>query len=86
MSDIVIARIRTIVPGIIAAALTWLASTLDIVISSDTVTAVIGLVMTVILAVWYIVVSWLEKKVGPAWGWLLGYPKRPTYDTTGQEH
>lgn len=82
MSDIVIARIRTVVPAIIAAAITWLATNLDVVISESSAAGVTELAVAVVLAVWYIVVSQIEKRY-PKAGWLLGYPKKPTYNPEG---
>jgi hypothetical protein len=38
-----------------------------------------GLITTLITAVYYAGVRYLEVKVSPSWGWLLGWAKQPVY-------
>jgi uncharacterized membrane protein len=74
-----VSLIRTWVPLLVGVVLTWLARRYDIVIdetvSSTTVTAVTGIVT----GIYYAIVRFLEVKVAPGYGWLLGAAKKPAY-------
>jgi hypothetical protein len=81
MNDVVVSWIRTAVPVAVGSVLTWLASALGIVIPSDASTGLTTFVVTLVVAVYYIVVRLAEKR----WPWvgvLLGVKRQPTYDTT----
>jgi hypothetical protein len=76
LSDFIIAQIRTWVPAIVGAALTWLASFgLDLwTVEAEWVSALTAL----FIGVYYLLVRVLAEK----WGWfgyLLGYNKAPSY-------
>lgn len=75
MNDYLVSNIRTLVPKVVAGALTWLGLKLGVDI--DSAEAVIVSV-TLVEAVYYGVVRKLEEKV-PAVGILLGVRKPPTY-------
>ena len=67
--DTIARLIRTWVPGAVA----WLAGTLGLSAewSADTTVAVTAL----IFAGYYALAAFLEERVHPAFGWLLGLPK-----------
>ena len=73
LSDTITRLIRTWVPGGIA----WLAGTFGLSAewSADTTVAVTAL----LFAAYYAAVAFLEEKVHPAFGWLLGVPKRRSW-------
>lgn len=78
LAQAIIAIIRTAVPTIVGTALAWLAAHgLDLGASQELIiTALIAACTTL----YYALVSFLERKVNPAFGWLLGVAKAPTYD------
>lgn len=74
MNDSVIAVIRTVIPAVAGLIIAGLA---NIGIDVDQ-TALVAVLNGVVIGLYYIVVRWLEKRI-PWMGWLLGYPKPPTY-------
>lgn len=80
LSSLVISGIRTGVPIIIGTLLTWLASTLKIVVEPSSQAGLVALCVATLSAAWYALARLLEKK-WPAAGWLLGVPDQPTYTT-----
>ena len=77
--DMMIALIRTFVPAAIGSAIAW-GIDQGIAIPEDTQTQLTAALVTVCITVYYALVTLLERKVNPAFGWLLGAPKAPTYD------
>lgn len=78
LHDSLIALIRTFVPAAIGSAIAWGASQ-GVVIPDDTQTQLTAALVTVCITLYYALVTLLERKVNPAFGWLLGMPKTPTY-------
>lgn len=81
MNDYVIGHIRTIVPMLVGAALTWLGNQLGIVdlaaLAPELSTGLVG----VVSAIYYALVRLLAER----WGWigiLLGYNKAPAYEAS----
>ena len=70
-------HIRTVVPAMVAALLTWLADTFGIVGIDGT--AATAFAVSVVLAVYYALARELEAR-WPQLGWLLGLPRPPAYD------
>jgi hypothetical protein len=69
--------VRTVVPvlvGLLVSSLANIGATLD------NATATV-FVEAVVVAAYYAIARVLETKVAPAFGWLLGAPKPPTYPT-----
>lgn len=78
LSDAMIGLIRTFVPTVIGTAIAWLTTQgvfLDTAVQEQLSAAFVGLCV----ALYYGVVTLLERKVNPAFGWLLGYAKAPVY-------
>lgn len=76
---IIIATIRTVVPAVVGAAAAWITTRFGVTLSDDLVggwTAAIGLAVT---AGYYSLVTLLERRVNPAFGWLLGVASAPVY-------
>lgn len=80
-SDTIIALIRTFVPAAIGSAIAW-GIDRGVTIDTDTQTQLTAALVTVCITLYYALVTVLERKVNPAFGWLLGMPKTPTYDNT----
>lgn len=78
MSDVVVSFIRTYVPVLVGAVLTWLGSVLDIVVPEDGSTSLIAGITAVVIAAYYAVIRLLERK-WPWFGILLGKSVTPTY-------
>lgn len=81
ISDLVASQIRTYVPLVVAAIVGWLAS-LGITLDAgpkEFLASVLGFIAGLI---WYVIVRSLERR-WPSLGWLLGYPKQPTYIDAG---
>lgn len=74
MNDHIIAIIRTVVPMIVGAIVTYLAS-VNIEIDAAALEAVL---FPIVSGVYYIVARLLAEAV-PALGWLLGHPAKPEY-------
>ena len=77
-SDMFIALIRTFVPAAIGSAIAW-GIDQGITIPEDTQTQLTAALVTICITLYYALVTLLERKVNPAFGWLLGAPKAPTY-------
>ena len=82
MNNYVISLIRTWVPIGVGFALTWLASTLHVVIDDHSKAGLVALCVTVLSAGYYFLARLLEKQF-PFLGVLLGTPAKPTYGTKG---
>ncbi len=74
MNDLVVSYIRTIVP----LAVGWVAAQLIAWGIHVDATALSGALVTIITGAYYLAVRFAEKR-WPAFGWLLGMPKQPTY-------
>lgn len=80
LGDGVISVIRTVVPVLVGAVLTWLASRLGIVLGEQSSAELVsGLVAVATTAGYYALARWAESR-WPAAGWLLGVPAAPTYE------
>lgn len=77
-SDTIIALIRTFVPAAIGSAIAW-GIDRGVTIDTDTQTQLTAALVTVCITLYYALVTVLERKVNPAFGWLLGMPSAPTY-------
>lgn len=78
MSDQIVALIRTWTPMAVGAGLAWLATLLGIVIDEETAATVGALAATILGAVYYAAVRFLERRF-PMAGWLLGRAAPPAY-------
>jgi apolipoprotein N-acyltransferase len=78
LSDAAIAVIRTFVPALVGTFLTWLATN-GVSLPDDASTALITFLVALFTALYYAAITFLERKVNPNFGWLLGLPKAPTY-------
>jgi hypothetical protein len=74
-----VSLIRTWVPLLVGAVLTWLAREYDLVIDEDTTMSTITAATGIVTGVYYAIVRLLEEKVAPGYGWLLGAAKKPVY-------
>lgn len=73
--------IRTVVPFVVGAVVTVFGRVgIDLDADPDTIVAITAAVTLIVSTLYYAVVRFLEERVGPAWGWLLGYANRPRYD------
>lgn len=79
MHDSVIGFIRTIVPVIVGTIIAFFVDKGIDISSSDEGAIAAGLV-AVCIAAYYALVSFLERKFGEKWGYLLGVPKAPHYE------
>jgi hypothetical protein len=71
--------VRTVVPVIVGTLLGWAARIqfdLDVGLITEAVTVIVT-------TLYYVVVRLLETRVAPAWGYLLGIAKVPTYAPPG---
>ena len=68
--------IRTVVPVIVGLLVAGLAK-FGFHLTDDTFT---GVITTAVKGAYYAAARWLEVKVNPAWGWLLGKAGAPKYD------
>lgn len=79
--DTLIAIIRTFVPTVVGILIAWLIDHgLDI--PSELQTQLSAALVAVSITGYYALVTLLERKVDPSFGWLLGAPKAPTYNIT----
>lgn len=83
LSQSLIALIRTTVPGLVGLILGWLAAR-GFNLDPETQSGLITALTAVAIALYYALVSFLERKVNPAFGWLFGVAKAPTYDATAK--
>lgn len=77
--DAFIALIRTMVPSAVGAAVAWAAAR-GVGIDDQTSAALAAALVAVCTSLYYALVTYLERKVNPAFGWLLGVPKAPSYE------
>lgn len=81
--------VRTFVPILVGAIVTGFSRVgIDLGEDPETIVAITSAITLVVSTLYYALVRLLESKVGPAWGWLLGYANAPRYDaidTTGFE-
>ncbi len=78
LHDSLIAIIRTAVPTAVGALVVALAD-FGVVIGEDASAQLIAAVVAIVTAAYYAAVTYLEREVNPAFGWLLGAPKAPHY-------
>ena len=78
LHDPLIALIRTLVPSAVGACLAWAAAR-GLEIDAETSAALAAALVAICTTLYYAAVTWLERKVDPAFGWLLGVPKAPSY-------
>jgi hypothetical protein len=83
LAQAIIAIIRTTVPAAVGILAGWLAVH-GLNIDPATQQLLIGGLSTAAVALYYSAVTFLERKVHPAFGWLLGAAKAPTYDATAR--
>lgn len=79
LRDAIIAVIRTFVPTAVGTALAWLGAR-GVVVDAETSALLIAALVAVCTTLYYVLVTWLEREVNPAFGWLLGFAKAPTYE------
>jgi hypothetical protein len=79
--DALIALIRTFVPSAVGTVVAWAAAR-GIAVDAETSAALAAALVAVCTSVYYAGVTYLERKVNPAFGWLLGAPKAPSYEPT----
>lgn len=77
MSDYVTSLIRTYVPVVVGAVLTWLV-TRGVAIDDVTSGAIIVALQGLLTGLYYTIARQLEARF-PQFGWLLGVPKTPSY-------
>ena len=77
--DSIIAAIRTGVAGLVGILIAWLVN-IGIAIPDDFQASLNVVIVAVIIAAYNLLVSFLERKVNPYFGVLLGVPKAPTYN------
>lgn len=78
LHDAIIALIRTFVPTAVGSALAWLA-TRGAAVDADTSALLVAGLVAVCTTLYYSLVTYLEREVNPAFGWMLGMAKAPTY-------
>ena len=79
MNNAIVSGIRTLVAVLVAAVLTWLADHYGFHASTQVETTVDVIVFGLVTGAYTAAVNWLTEHVHPAFGWLLGIPKHPTY-------
>jgi hypothetical protein len=82
LSNTAISAIRTYVPIGVGLLLTWLASTLKVVIDPSSQAGLVAAATTLLIALYWALARLLEK-LNPAFGWLLGSPTQPVYAASG---
>ncbi len=78
LHDPIIALIRTFVPTAIGAFLAWAAAK-GVGVDENASAVLTAFFVALATALYYAAVTWLERKVDPLFGWLLGLPKAPSY-------
>jgi len=84
LHDSLIAIIRTAVPALVGTLFAWLLSK-GIEFPDEIKGALTTFFVTLCITGYYAAVTWLERKVNPAFGWLLGIPKAPTYSVSDKD-
>jgi len=82
--DIGASLVRTFVATAVGAFLAWLAKNAHIVIDPASSAGVVQAFTAAVIGLYYLVVRTLETRV-PAFGWLLGLAKLPTYPAPANE-
>lgn len=82
--DSIIGAIRTAVAAIVTWLIAWVFS-IGVDLDPDTSTVLNVLLFGVAMAGYNLVVGYLERKVNPMFGLLLGIPKAPAYGTIGTQ-
>jgi hypothetical protein len=82
--DMLIAVIRTFVPSVVGIAIAW-AIDHGLAIPEDVQMQLSAALVALCITLYYSLVTLLERKVNPAFGWLLGVPKAPTYEVPAVE-
>lgn len=77
-SDSIIALIRTAVPALVGTLLAVLINW-GIQIDQGQADTLSAALIPICISAYYALVTYLERKVNPNFGWLLGNPKTPTY-------
>lgn len=75
----IIAIIRTLVPAAIGSVI-GLAINLGFDVSAEAQSTLTTAIVTLSITAYYALVTYLERNVNPAFGWLLGIAKAPYYD------
>jgi hypothetical protein len=76
--DLGASLIRTFVATAVGTLVAWLAKNAHIVIDENTSAGLVQTFTATVVGLYYLVVRFAETKV-PAFGWLLGLAKLPTY-------
>lgn len=79
MNNFVTSQIRTIVPIIVGALVSWLI-TLGIELDADTQTGLVVFLTGLLQAVYYFIARLIEKKYPQIGGFLLGSQSKPVYE------
>lgn len=79
LSNLVISALRTYVPLAVGLLLTWLASTLHVVIDPSSQAGLVALCVAVLTAAYWTLVRLVEQHF-PGAGTFLGYPAKPVYN------
>lgn len=82
LSDTAVSYIRTYSPALAGLIIGWLVS-MGLPVSGDAKDGLTAVLVVAFTCVWYALVRYAEKR-WPAAGWLLGYPKAPSYGTAGK--
>jgi len=78
LHDTLIAIIRTFVPSAVGIGIAWLIDQ-GLTVPDDVQTQLSAALVALCITLYYSLVTLLERKVNPAFGWLLGVPKAPSY-------
>lgn len=84
LSDGMIAVIRTAVPAAVGSMLALLAGW-GVDVGDDTATPLTAGAVALTISVYYALVTVLERRVHPGFGWLLGKAATPTYTASHGE-
>lgn len=76
--------VRTFVATAVGTGVAWLAKNAHFVIDEGTAAGLVQAFTATVIGIYYLVVRTLETKV-PAFGWLLGLAKLPTYPAATNE-
>ena len=78
LKDSIIALIRTAVPALVGWVIARLAA-YGLELDAETQAQLIAVCLLLATTGYYALVTFLERKVHPGFGWLLGYAKAPSY-------
>lgn len=82
--DMLIAVIRTFVPSVVGTAIAW-GIDHGVTVPDDVQVQLSAALVALCITLYYALVTLLERKVNPAFGWLLGVPKAPSYEAPAVE-